>query len=116
MPKEAENPFKMGHDPELDTCLELDPNTASYSSYYWHPKVDDQIGENEHNNRGVTIVIPYCTFQGGTFRSSNTFHGPTGQRHNSRLVYDPLYPEIDLNVFKNVIGQISIGMPMRLYP
>ena len=30
MPKEAKNPFKMGYDPELDTCPELDHNTASF--------------------------------------------------------------------------------------
>ena len=30
MPKKAENPFKMGYDPELDTSQELDPDAASY--------------------------------------------------------------------------------------
>ena len=30
MPKKAENPFKMGYDPELDICPELDPDAASY--------------------------------------------------------------------------------------
>ena len=30
MPKKAENPFKMGNDPELDISPELDPDAASY--------------------------------------------------------------------------------------
>ena len=30
MPKKAENPFKVGFDPELDTSPELDPDAASY--------------------------------------------------------------------------------------
>ena len=30
MPKKAVNPFKMCYDPELDTSLELDPDTAYY--------------------------------------------------------------------------------------
>ena len=30
MPKKAENPYKMGYDPELDTSPELDPDTVSY--------------------------------------------------------------------------------------
>ena len=30
MPKKAENPFKMGYDPELDTSPELDSDSASY--------------------------------------------------------------------------------------
>ena len=30
MPKKAENPFKMGYDPELGTSPELDPDAASY--------------------------------------------------------------------------------------
>ena len=30
LPKKAENPFKMGCDPELDTILELDPDADYY--------------------------------------------------------------------------------------
>ena len=30
MPKKAENPFKMGYDPELNTSPDLDPDTVSY--------------------------------------------------------------------------------------
>ena len=30
MPKMAENPFKIGYDPELDASPELDPDIASY--------------------------------------------------------------------------------------
>ena len=30
MHRKAENPFKMGYDPELDTSPELDPDEASY--------------------------------------------------------------------------------------
>ena len=30
MPKKAENPFKMGYDPELDTSQEIDPSAVSY--------------------------------------------------------------------------------------
>ena len=29
MPKRAENPFKIGYDPELDTSPELDPDAGS---------------------------------------------------------------------------------------
>ena len=34
-----------------------------------------------------------------------------GEQYNSRLMYDPSYPEIDHSVLR-----ISIRMPMRLYP
>ena len=30
MPKKAQNPFKMGDDPEFDTSPELDPDATSY--------------------------------------------------------------------------------------
>ena len=30
MHKEAENPFKMGYDPKLDSSSELDPDAVSY--------------------------------------------------------------------------------------
>ena len=38
------------------------------------------------------------------------------KRYNSKLVYDPFYPEIDHSVLRNVIGQSSMGMQRRLYP
>ena len=37
-----------------------------------------------------------------------------GQIFHSRLVYDGSDPEIDHNVFNNVIGQSSVGMSRRL--
>ena len=30
LPKKAENPFKMGYYPEVDSSPQLDPDTASY--------------------------------------------------------------------------------------
>ena len=30
LPKKAENPFRMGYEPELDTLAPLDPDTSSY--------------------------------------------------------------------------------------
>ena len=74
LPKKAENPFKMGHDQELDTRPELEPDAASHYLTIINPKMDDQARENQHNNQGVIIVMPCSTSQRGTFRCSSACH------------------------------------------
>ena len=105
MPRKAENPFEMGYDQELHTSSELDPDAASYyltiigilrwmielgriniitevlilSSYVALPRE----GHLEAALYVVVHVMPHV-----------------GQKYNSRLVYDPLYPEINHSSFK----------------
>ena len=57
LPKKAQNPFKLGFDPELDTS----PEFVLFSSYYHHPRMDDQDEKNWNNNEGVIIVISCST-------------------------------------------------------
>ena len=89
-------------------CSVLLPN------YYWHPKIDDQVRKNQHNNQ--IIVVPCSTSQRGTFKSSSTCHGPCWPEIWFLTGVWSIFPEIDHIVLKNMIDQSSIEMPRRLYP
>ena len=116
MSKKVENPFKMGYDPKLDTSPELDPDAASYylmliGILRWMIEL------------GKIDVITKVSFLLSHVVLSREEHldaeihvmAHVGQKCNSRLVYDPLYPEIYHSLFKKCDGQKSIGTPRRLY-
>ena len=113
LPKKAENPFKMGYDPEFDTSPELDPNAASYGLTVigilrWKIELGriDRITE-------VLLLSSHVGLPRGHLDAAVHVMAHVGQRYNSRLVYEP---EIDHSIFKNLIGKSSIGMPRWLYP
>ena len=107
----------MGYKQELDISPELDPNAVSYylsinNVLRWMIKWGriDMITK-------VPLVSSHVAFpREGHLEAAINVMTHIGQRYDSRLVYDPSYQEIDDSVFKNVIGQSSIGMPRRLYP
>ena len=98
--KKAENPFKMGYDQELDTSPELEPDAyyltvigilrgmIKLGRIYIITKVSllsshVALSREGHLDAAVHVIITYV-----------------GQRYISRLMYDPLYPEIDHSGFK----------------
>ena len=101
MPKKAENPFKMGYDPELDTSPELDPDAVSYylttiGVLKWMIELERidittnmssisshvALPREEHFEAAIHVMVHVC------------------QRYNSRLVYVHSYPETDHSHFK----------------
>ena len=101
MPKKAENPFKMVNGPELDTSTELDPKKASYyltiiSILRWMIELGriDIITEVSLLSSHVALT------REGHLEAAVHIIVHVGQRYNSRLVYDPLYLEIDHSVFE----------------
>ena len=99
--KKAENPFKMGYDQELDTRLELEPDAASYyrtiiGILRWMIEL-----RRVHKITKVSLLFSHVVLpREGHLKAAIHFMAHVGQRHNSRLVYDPLYSEIDHSVFK----------------
>ena len=101
MPKKAQNPFKMGYDPELDTSPELDPGTTSYyltiiSILRWMIELAriDIITK-------VSLLLSHVALpREGQFEAAIHVMAHVGLGYNSRLVYDPSYPKIDHSVFK----------------
>ena len=101
LPKKAENPFKMGYDPELDNSPEVDPDAASYyltviSILRWMINLEriDMITV-------VSLLSSHVALsREGCFDAAVHVMVHVSQRYNSRLVHDPSYPEMDHSVFK----------------
>ena len=101
MPKKVENPFKMGYDPEMDTSPELDPDRESnYLTIIGILRWMIELGRInmiiEVSLLSSHIALP----REGHQEASVHVMMHIVQRYNSRLVYDPSYPEIDHSVFK----------------
>ena len=99
--KKAENLFKMGYDPELDTSPELDTDAVSYyltiiDILRWMIK----LGRIDITNKVSLLSSHVALLREGHLDAAVHVMSHVGQRYNSRLVYDPSYPEIDHSVFK----------------
>ena len=101
LPEKAENPCKLGYDPELDTTPELDPDTAFCYLTIIH------IQRWMINLRRIDIITKVSLLSSNVAlpwerQLDVAVHvmAHVGQRYNSRLVYDCLYPEINHSVFK----------------
>ena len=90
-----ENPFKIDYDAELDTSPELDPDAASH--YLTIICILRWMIE-----QGRVDTMTEVLLLSSHVALPREIHGMAhvGQRCNSRLVYDPPYPEIDHSVFK----------------
>ena len=90
MPKKAENPFKMGCDPDLDTKPELTPDAASYylttmGILGWMIKLGRIDIITNMPLLSSLVVLP----RGGHLETAMHAMAHVGQRYNSRLVHDP---------------------------
>ena len=87
----------MGYDPELDTSPELESDAVSYYLTVIHflrwvieqGRIDIITEVPSH------VVFP----REGHLDAAVHIMAHADQRYNSKLVYDPLYPEIDHSVF-----------------
>ena len=61
--------------------------------------MDEQIGKNWHNE--ISLLLSHVVFpRERHLEAAVHVISCIGQRYNSRLVYDPLYSEIDQGIFK----------------
>ena len=91
----------MGYDPELDTRPELEPDAVTYyltviCILRWVIKLGRIDIISKVSLFSSHVVLP----REGHLEAEIHIMAHVGQRYNSRLVYDPLYPDIDCNVFK----------------
>ena len=101
MPKKAENPFKMGYDPDLDTSQELDLDAAHH--YLTIIGILRWMIELERIDifMKVSLLSSHIALPSERhLEASVHVMAHVGQRYSSRLVYDPSYLEIDHSVFK----------------
>ena len=91
MPKKAENPFKMGYNPELDTSPELDPDAASYYlTIIGILRCMIKLGRIDIITKVSLLLSHVALPREGHLETAIHIMAHVGQRYNSRLVYDPL--------------------------
>ena len=115
LPKKTENTFKMGHDPELGTSPELEPDTVSY--YLTFISILRWMIELQRINMitNMSLLSFYVALPRERHLDAAVhFVVHVGQRYNSRLVYDILYQGIDHSIFKKFDWSEFYGMPRRL--
>ena len=89
------------NDPELDTSPELDPDTASY--YLTVISILKSMIKLVRMDiiTKVSLVLSHVVLpRVGHLETAIHVMAHDGEKYNSRLVYEPSYPEIDHNVFK----------------
>ena len=100
MPKSAPNPFVMGYVPELDDSRLLDATSANYfQSLIGVLRWCIEIGRIDLCTE-VSLLSAYLAAprEGHLIAALNVM-SYLGQKHNTRLTFDPTYPEIDYEVF-----------------
>ena len=91
----------MGYDLELDTCPELDPSAASHyltiaGILIWMI----ELGRIDKVTK-LSLLLPHVALpREGHLEALVHNMAHVGQKYNSRLVYDPLYPGINQSSFK----------------
>ena len=97
----AENPFNMGYDLELHTSPELAPDAVScYLTIISDLRWMMELGINDIITEGSLLSSHVVLPREGNLKVAMHVMAHVGQKYKSRLVYDPLYPEIDHSVFK----------------
>ena len=91
----------MGYDPELDISPELESDAASYyltiiSILRWMI----ELGRIDIMTKVFLLSSHVVLPREGHFYAAVLVMTHVGQQFNSRLVYDPLYSEINHSVFK----------------
>jgi hypothetical protein len=101
MKKLAPNPFALGCDPDMDTTPELPPNEASYYQSIigvmrWMVELGRIDIATEVSQLSSYLAMP----RRGHMEAALHIMSYLKVKHNSRLVLDPSYPEIDVSEFK----------------
>ncbi|KAL7536196.1 hypothetical protein ACHAXR_006979 [Thalassiosira sp. AJA248-18] len=100
LPKRAENPFTMGYGQELDPSRPLDPEETSYYQYIigimrWMTKRGQIDISTELSLLSSHLAYP----REGHLKAALHIMAYLRQKHNSRLIFDPTYPDIDTSHF-----------------
>ena len=101
LPKRADNPFVIGYEPSLDVSPLLTPDEASYyNTMIGVLRWIVELGRVDIATE-VSLLSSYLAQpREGHFEAALHIMSHLGQRHNSRMVYDPTYPTIDPDDFQ----------------
>jgi hypothetical protein len=98
--KKASGPFAGGYKPELDESPELDPTRANlYQSQIGIMRWCVELGRidiiTEVSMLSTYLCLPYEDHLEAVFHVFVYL----GLHHNSRVVFDPIYPAVDMGTF-----------------
>ena len=100
LPTQADNPFPTTYEPEMDVSDPLDPNHASFYSHIigvmrWMVEIGRVDIATEVSLLSSHLAYPRI----GHLLTALHVMGYLKLKHNTRLVFDPTYPKIDMTMF-----------------
>ena len=100
VPARADNPFPVEYKPETDTSDPLDPE---HSSFYQHligvMRWMVELGRVDIATE-ISLLSSHLAYpREGHLEAALHVMGYLRLKHNSRLVFDPTYPKIDMDLF-----------------
>ena len=118
LPKKAKNPYRMGYEPELDESSPLDADAAAYyQSIIGVMRWMVEIGRIDISTE-VSLLSSHLAYpREGHLEEALHIMAYLRSKHNSRLVFDPSYPDIDQTDFKQCdwkefYGDAVEGIPL----
>ena len=101
LPKKAANPFEMGYEPELDETPVLEPSLASwYQSLIGMLRWMVELGRVDIITEVSLMASCMAMPREGHLDMVLHMFAHLRDRYNSRMAFDPSYPDIDMNDFK----------------
>ncbi len=111
LPQQADNPFPYDYCPELDLSEPLDPECSSFyqhliSVMMWMVELGRIDIATEVSLLSSHLAYPLE----GHLETALHIMSYLSQKHNTRLIFDPTYPKIDMDNSHNIIGPNSMTM------
>ena len=102
LPKSAENPFPLNYSPEMDVTEVLDADTANYfQSLIGVMRWMVEIGRIDIATEVSMLSSHLAMPRKGHLECALHTMSYLSKKHNSRLVFDPTYPDISWSDFKH---------------
>ena len=116
LPKLAVNPFPIGYEPELDVSAELEPEDASYyQSIIGMLRWMIELGRIDIATEVSLLSSHLALPREGHLEAALHCMAYLEAKHNSRIVLDPTYPDIDARFkkcdWKEFYGDVEEALP-----
>jgi hypothetical protein len=120
LPQRADNPFPYDYHPELDQSEPFDPECSSFYQHLigvmrWMVELRRIVIATKVSLLSSHLAYPRV----GHLEEALHIMSYLRQKHNSRLIFDPTYPKIDMGMFPqynwtNFYGNIEEAIPVDM--
>jgi hypothetical protein len=115
--KKAYGPFEGGYKPELDESPELDSTRANfYQSQIGILRWCVELGRIDIITEVSMLSTYLCLTREGHLEAVLRVFAYLGLHHNSRVVFDPTYPAVDMGTFINTDWKSMYGDVKEMTP